>query len=66
VEYRLQGSFSGETVYDPTTNLVLPEFVLRGYEVLDRDPGWLFAPTDRMGNQRLPRTYVMQLTEESH
>ncbi len=63
VEYRIRGYFSGEKAYDPTTNLIVPEFFLQGYEVLDRSPGWLFSPSDSMDNRRLPRTHVMILAE---
>ncbi|MFT4641169.1 MAG: hypothetical protein ACI8T1_004505 [Verrucomicrobiales bacterium] len=61
VEYQLKGYFSGDEVYDPTTNLILPEFVLQGYEITNREPGWLFQPNDRLGNSRLPRTHVTVL-----
>lgn len=43
VEYRLHGSFSGETVYEPASNGFYPEFVLRGYEELDRTPVPIFS-----------------------
>lgn len=41
-EYRLQGFFSGDTVYEPASNRFYPEFVLTGYEVLDRTPPMIF------------------------
>ena len=63
VEYQIRGYYSGDEVYDPTTNLVVPEFVLQDYRVVDQSPGWLFSPNDRMGNGRLPRTHVMVLSE---
>ncbi len=63
-EYRLNGYFSGDEVYDPTTNLILPEFVLQDYQLLDQEPGWLFSPRDRMGNERLPRTHVLVLAAQ--
>lgn len=46
-EYRLRGYFTGEERYEPNSNQFLPEFMLTGYEVLDRNPGWLFSPGDR-------------------
>lgn len=46
-EYKLHGSFTGDTIYDPNSNQILPEFQLTGYEVLDKDPGWVFSPADR-------------------
>ncbi len=63
-EYKIWGRFTGDEAYDPTTNLVLPEFLLERYQLVDKSPGWLFTPRDRMGNNRLPRTHVMVLASE--
>lgn len=41
-EYRLEGFFSGDTVYEPASNRFYPEFVLTGYQVLDRTPPLIF------------------------
>ncbi|MEP6709218.1 MAG: hypothetical protein ABJB32_03690 [Verrucomicrobiota bacterium] len=41
-EYKLYGSFSGENVYEPASNGVYPEFVLRGYELISTSPGPIF------------------------
>ena len=41
-EYRLQGKFSGDTVYEPASNVFYPEFVLRNYELASRAPGAIF------------------------
>jgi hypothetical protein len=46
-EYRLRGYFTGEERYEPNSNQFLPAFMLTGYEVVDRNPGWLFSPGDR-------------------
>ncbi len=54
-EYRLWGEFSGRKVYDPNSNLLLPEFVLRRYEVKDQSPGWLFRPNEKFNGQQLLR-----------
>jgi hypothetical protein len=54
-EYRLWGEFSGRKVYDPNSNLQLPEFVLRRYEVKDQSPGWLFRPNEKFNGQQLLR-----------
>lgn len=32
-EYRLQGYFSGASVYEPASDRIYPEFILTGYEV---------------------------------
>ena len=45
-EYRIHGYFTGREDYEPNSNQFLPEFMLTGYEVVDRNPGWLFQPTD--------------------
>ncbi len=37
-EYKLYGRFSGETVYEPASNTVYPEFVLTGYELRSTNP----------------------------
>ena len=45
-EYKITGYYSGREAYDPTSNMILPEFVLQGYELIDTDPGWLFDPLE--------------------
>lgn len=52
-EYRIRGFYTGKEAYDPNSNQFLLEFMLTGYEVLDRQPGWLFAPTDRYDRNRI-------------
>ena len=52
-EYRLNGYYSGQQAYDPNSNQFLPEFMLTGYEVVDRQPGWLFRPDDRYHPSRI-------------
>ena len=49
-EYRIKGYFSGEKAYDINSNQFLPEFILTGYELLDKDPvsyTHLTLPTNR-------------------
>ncbi|MEM1085570.1 MAG: hypothetical protein AAGI48_15775 [Verrucomicrobiota bacterium] len=55
-EYRLQGYFTGNKAYDPNSNQILPEFMLTGYEVVDRNPGWIFRPDDRYDPLRITLT----------
>lgn len=45
-EYRIRGNYTGQTAYDPNSNQFLPVFMLNGYEVVNRNPGWLFSPDD--------------------
>jgi hypothetical protein len=52
-EYRLEGYFTGREAYDPNSNQFLPEFMLTGYETVNRKPGWLFRPDDRYDPQRI-------------
>jgi hypothetical protein len=42
-EYKLLGSFSGERVYEPASNTIYPEFVLKGYEIISTSPPPIFA-----------------------
>ena len=37
-EYRLQGTFSGNEIYDPNSDKMLPEFVLRDYQLISKTP----------------------------
>ena len=37
-EYKLYGRFSGDKVYEPASNGVYPEFVLKGYELISTNP----------------------------
>jgi hypothetical protein len=41
-EYRLQGYFSGQTVYEPASNSFYPEFVLTGYQLISNQPAQIF------------------------
>jgi len=41
-EYKLFGSFSGETVYEPASNRFYPEFVLTGFELKSVTPPMIF------------------------
>ena len=52
-EYKLRGNFTGKEVYDPNSNQFLSEFMLTGYEVVNRNPGWLFRPDDRYDRLRI-------------
>ena len=41
-EYKLQGDFSGQTVYEPASNGMYPEFTLTGYELRSISPPAIF------------------------
>ena len=42
-EYKLFGSFSGDTVYEPASNGFYPEFVLTGYELISSTPHGIYT-----------------------
>ena len=46
-EYRIYGHYTGAQVYDPNSNQILPEFLPTRFELLEKNPGWLFTPADR-------------------
>jgi hypothetical protein len=52
-EYKLKGYYTGKSAYDPNSNQILPEFMLTGYEVVNRNPGWIFRPDDRYDPLRI-------------
>src|SRR5438034_895681 len=41
-EYKLYGNFSGDKVYEPASNRVYPEFILKDYEVISTNPAPIF------------------------
>lgn len=41
-EYKLYGNFSGDKVYEPASNTVYPEFVLKNYELISTNPPPIF------------------------
>ncbi|MDD5349757.1 MAG: hypothetical protein PHQ12_06060 [Chthoniobacteraceae bacterium] len=43
-EYKLTGSFSGATIYEPASNGFYPEFVLKSYTLRNVDPAPIFTP----------------------
>jgi len=54
-EYILKGEFSGERIYDPNSNQILPEFVLRDYKLVSSQPGFLFHPNEVFQKNRVPK-----------
>src|ERR1043166_227889 len=41
-EYKVYGYFSGDKVYEPASNGIYPEFVLKGYELISMNPPPIF------------------------
>jgi hypothetical protein len=52
-EYRIRGQYTGRKAYDPNSNQFLPEFMLSDYELINRQPGWLFRKDDRYDSRRI-------------
>lgn len=46
-QYRIYGRFTGRKLYEPNSNQFLPEFLLTDYQLVSKNPGWLFSPADR-------------------
>src|SRR5205807_1878559 len=42
-EYKLYGYFSGQTVYEPASNTIYPEFVLKNYQLISTNPPPIFS-----------------------
>jgi len=51
-EYKLYGSFSGQTVYEPSSNGFYPEFVLKGYELRSATPANIYRTPGATDPQR--------------
>jgi hypothetical protein len=52
-EYRLQGYFSGQTVYEPASNSFYPEFVMTGYKLISNEPLPIFRDPGATDPERL-------------
>jgi hypothetical protein len=52
-EYRLQGYFSGQTVYEPASNSFYPEFVLTGCKLISDHPPQIFRDPKALDADRL-------------
>lgn len=52
-QYQIYGRFTGRTLYDPNSNQKIPEFLLTDYKLVDKDPGWLFSPSDQYSDTRI-------------
>ncbi len=42
-EYKLAGRFSGDTIYEPSSNRFFPEFVLTGIDLRSTSPASIFS-----------------------
>src|SRR6266699_2746743 len=62
-EYKLYGSFSGDTVYEPASNGMYPEFVLKGYELISTNPSPIFNSQFRGKASAADLRYVVEKPE---
>ncbi len=53
VEYIIKGSYTGKNAYDPSTNQVLPLFRPTSFTVRNRQPGFLFVPSEEYEEERV-------------
>ncbi len=51
VEYIIRGRYTGENAYDPSTDQVLPLFRATAYELRDKEPGFLFIPSEKYSTE---------------
>ena len=54
-EYKVQGRFTGRKIYDPNSDLILPEFEATSYELINSTAGWLFKPNEKFNGYQLLR-----------
>jgi len=62
-EYKLYGSFSGQTVYEPASNGFYPEFVLKRYELISSNPPPIFKSQIRGGPSPTELRYTVEKPE---
>ncbi len=56
-EYKLFGDYSGDKVYEPASNGMYPEFVLKDYELISTNPPPIFK-SQRGGQPASTRIYI--------
>jgi len=62
-EYKLYGYFSGDKVYEPASNGIYPEFVLKGYELISTNPPPIFRSQFRGHASSEDLRYVVEKPE---
>jgi hypothetical protein len=62
-EYKLYGNFSGDKVYEPASNGIYPEFVLKGYELISENPAPIFKSQFRGHATPTDLRYVVEKPE---
>ncbi|MEG2810507.1 MAG: hypothetical protein RR889_07685, partial [Akkermansia sp.] len=46
-EYQIFGKYTGEMAYEPNSNLKLPIFRPSSFREINKNPGWLFKPSEK-------------------
>ena len=59
-EYKLYGFFSGDKVYEPASNTVYPEFVLKRYELISTNPPPIFSSQFSSRAQAATSRYLIE------
>ncbi|HEX8281525.1 MAG TPA: hypothetical protein VF551_09115 [Chthoniobacterales bacterium] len=62
-EYKLYGDYSGDTVYEPASNGMYPEFVLKNYELVSTTPPAIFRSQVDARVQAANRTTTIEKPE---
>ena len=62
-EYKLYGNFSGDKVYEPASNGIYPEFVLKGYELISTNPPAIFKSQMSGRSRPTDLRYVVEKPE---
>ncbi len=62
-EYKLYGNFSGDRVYEPASNSIYPEFVLKGYRLMSMNPPPIFKSQFRGHATAEDLRYVVEKPE---
>jgi len=62
-EYKLDGYFSGDRVYEPASNTIYPEFVLKNYELISTNPPPIFKSQYSGSVQAAQTRYTIEKPE---
>lgn len=63
-EYKLYGSFSGDKVYEPASNSIYPEFLLKRYELISTTPTPIFRSQMSGSAQAATTRYMIEKPEQ--
>jgi hypothetical protein len=62
-EYKLYGHFSGDRVYEPASNTIYPEFILKNYELISTNPTPIFKSQHSGSAQAAQTRYTIEKPE---